>query len=99
MLYSLKDGAWTEWAYEEANLGYPSWSADSKYLYYQNLGENASVKRIRVGQSSPEVVFKLAGLPRYQAVGFWTAVTPQGESMFVRDLSTDEIYAMDIDLP
>jgi hypothetical protein len=57
------------------------------------------VKRIRVGESNPEVTVDLRKLQRYRTVGFWTGTTPQGESLFVRDLSTDEIYSMDLHLP
>jgi Tol biopolymer transport system component len=99
MLYSTESGTWKEWVYEPANAGYPSWSADSKYIYYQNLSQTPTVKRIRVGESNPEVTVDLRKLQRYRTVGFWTGTTPQGESLFVRDLSTDEIYSMDLHLP
>ena len=99
MLYSMESGTWKEWVYEPANAGYPSWSADSKYIYYQNLSQTPTVKRVRVGESKPEVMVDLRKLQRYRTVGFWTGITPKGDSLFVRDLSTDEIYSMDLHLP
>jgi serine/threonine protein kinase/Tol biopolymer transport system component len=99
VLYSIASRTWKEWVYEPANVGYPSWSADSKYIYYQNLSQTPTIKRIKVGESSPEVMIDLRSLQRYQALGFWTALTPENNSMFVRDMSTDEIYSMDIHLP
>jgi hypothetical protein len=94
-----RHGRGSEWVYEPANAGYPSWSADSKYIYYQNLSQTPTVKRVRVGESKPEVMVDLRKLQRYRTVGFWTGITPKGDSLFVRDLSTDEIYSMDLHLP
>jgi hypothetical protein len=32
-------------------------------------------------------------------IGPWSGITPDGAPLFVRDLSTDEIYALDLELP
>jgi hypothetical protein len=29
----------------------------------------------------------------------WSNITPDGSALFVRNLSTDEIYALDLELP
>jgi hypothetical protein len=43
----------------------------------------------------------LNGLPTYStapAYG-WSGIAPDGSAPVTRDLSTDEIYALDLDLP
>jgi hypothetical protein len=32
-------------------------------------------------------------------LGVWSGITPDGSPLFVRDTSTDEIYALDLELP
>ena len=32
-------------------------------------------------------------------LGDWSGITPDGSPLFVRDVSTDEIYALDLELP
>jgi hypothetical protein len=34
-----------------------------------------------------------------QKWGAWTGVTPDGSALFVRNVSTQEIYALDVALP
>jgi hypothetical protein len=29
----------------------------------------------------------------------WSGLSPDGSALFVRDLSTDEMYALDVDFP
>ena len=31
--------------------------------------------------------------------GAWSGLAPEGSALFVRDLSTDEIYSLDLELP
>jgi hypothetical protein len=48
-----------------------------------------------------EVVVDLKDLHQFPnpTMGFWSGITPDGSPLFVRDLSTDEIYALDLELP
>jgi hypothetical protein len=32
-------------------------------------------------------------------IGPWSGIAPDGSPLFVRDLSTDEIYTLDLELP
>jgi hypothetical protein len=38
-------------------------------------------------------------LHRYLAFGAWCGLAPDGSALFVRDLGSDEIYALDVQLP
>ena len=54
-----------------------------------------------VGQTRSELVVDLKDLCRYSLtlVGAWSGLAPDGSSLFVRDLSTDEIFSLDLELP
>jgi hypothetical protein len=46
------------------------------------------------------LLIDLKDLPRYSGpIGAWSGLTPDGSALFVKNLSTDEIYALDLDLP
>jgi hypothetical protein len=81
--------------------GYRAWSRDGKYLYFETVGtESTGYYRIQLGQTRPELVVDLKDLRQFQSnFGPWSGITPDGSPLFVRDLSTDEIYAVDLELP
>ena len=101
MLYDFHSQAWSEWVTEAANVDYPYWSSDSRYVYYNNLGtENPYCLRVKVGSHDPEKVFSLNGLRRFfWTFGSWSGQAPDDSRLFVRDVSTQDIYALDVDFP
>ena len=101
-LFDFQNGQWSTWfEATEGSVGYPTWANDSQSLYFTTFQTSQpSLQRIRLGQSRPEMVVDFTGLRRYgQKWGVWTGVTPQGDGLVVRDVSTQEIYALDVDLP
>jgi hypothetical protein len=100
MLYDFCTQKWSEWL-TEANVNYPYCSSDSRYMYYDNFAiENPKCRRIKVGDSHPEDVFGLAGLRRYLGFwGSWSGQAPDDSRLYVRDVSTQDIYALDVDFP
>ena len=102
MLFDYETQKWSTWLEEAAGaVSYPVWSADSKYLYFDDLvTDEESIRRVKVGESRTERVFKLEGIERYPGpFGLWSARTSDGSWMFVRDHSTQEVYQLDVELP
>jgi WD40 repeat protein len=101
LLYDFKTQKWSEWLSEASNVNYPHWSADSRYVYYDNFATgNPKWRRVKVGDNHPEDLFGLSGLRRYDGIwGSWSGVAPDGSALFVRDASTQEIYALDVEFP
>jgi serine/threonine protein kinase/Tol biopolymer transport system component len=101
-LYDFQTKTWSDWGTEPGAFGFPNWSRDGKYLYYDvAFTENQTFRRIKVGEHHSELVADLKGLLRYSippAFG-WSGLAPDGSALFDRDLSTDEVYALDLDLP
>jgi Tol biopolymer transport system component len=102
LLFNFKTRKWSDWIVEPGAVGYPNWSQDGTYLYYDSsFTDHPTFRRVKVGQTHSELLVDLKGLPRYStAPAFgWTGIAPDGTALFVRDLSTDEIYALDLELP
>ncbi|MGH9495473.1 MAG: hypothetical protein ACRD3B_10785 [Candidatus Sulfotelmatobacter sp.] len=102
LLFDFQTQKWTTWLKESAGtVSYPSWSADSKYLYFDDLVNDAeAIRRVKVGSAEPEQVVVLASLERYPgALGPWTGRAADGSWMFVRDRSTQEVYQLTLELP
>jgi Tol biopolymer transport system component/predicted Ser/Thr protein kinase len=100
MLYDFRTQKWSEW-FADANVNYPYWSSDSRYMYYDNFNvENPKCHRVKVGDNRPEDLFSLGSLRRYFGPwGSWSGQAPDDSRLFVRDASTEDIYALDVDLP
>jgi Tol biopolymer transport system component len=101
VLFDFSTRKWSDWISGPWEYGYPSWSRDGKYLYFDtSLTDKPAYYRIKFGQTRPELVVDLKDLQRFSGtLGTWSGITPDGSPLFVRDLSTDEIYALDLELP
>lgn len=102
MLYDFRTQKWATWLEEPGYIAYPTWSKDSKTVHFdQFLTEHPTSRRVKLGSSKSEEVFSLAGLHQYQGgiSGTWSGVAPDGSRLYAQDLSTQEIYALDVELP
>jgi Tol biopolymer transport system component len=99
--FDCKNQKWSESIAEPAVIGFPTWSRDSKYLYFDEGGADPTFRRIKVGAVSSETLFRLNGISRAGSnmVGEWSGLTPDGLPLFTRDMSIQEIYALDVELP
>jgi eukaryotic-like serine/threonine-protein kinase len=96
VLYDVEEQKWSPWITVSGIMTAPAWSRDSKYLYFENQdGEQPGYRRIKIGETRSEFLVDLKNLHR----AWWTGITPDNVPLFVRDISTDEIYALDVDLP
>ncbi len=72
-----------------------------QYLYFDTLFTDKPVfGRLRVGQAQFEPTVDLKGINRFFGpFGLWSGVTPDGSPILDRDISTQEIYALDVQFP
>jgi eukaryotic-like serine/threonine-protein kinase len=101
MLYDFHTQKWSVWLTDANSVNYPYWSADSRYIYYDTfISAKATCHRIKVGSQIPEELFGLSTLRRYAGFwGSWSGQAPDDSRLYVHDLSTQDIYALDVDLP
>jgi hypothetical protein len=62
---------------------------------------DVEVKRIKVGETHPETLFSAKGLHQYSTpdFGVWSDNAPDNSRMFLRDVSTQNLYTLDLDFP
>lgn len=101
MLYDFQSHTWSDWITEAANVDYPYWSKDSQYIYYDHYGtENPYCLRVKVGSYTPEKLFSLGGLSRLMWTwGSWSGQAPDDSRLFVKDVSTQDVFALDVEFP
>jgi Tol biopolymer transport system component len=79
-------------------MEYPAWSGDSKYIYYLRLvNGDRGVYRIRATGGKPE---RVADLKDWHITGyfsFWMALDPTDAPLMLRDVGTDDIYALTLE--
>src|SRR5215467_9608543 len=102
LLFNFKTQKWSNWITDPGGFGFPNWSPDARYLYYDiAFSEHPTLQRSQVGKTRSELLVDLKALTRFKsrAAGPWSNIAPNGSALFVRDLSTDELYALDLELP
>ena len=101
LFFDVKDQKWSEPIKENAGIGFPTWSRDSKYLYFDAGGADPTFRRIRVGTTTSEMLFTLKGMARFSApmVGTWSGLTSESVPLFTRDNGAQDVYAMDLEAP
>jgi hypothetical protein len=78
-----------------------SWSQDSKYVGFDNTFTNdPGFFRVRLPDGQIERVVSLKSVHRFfPQWGTWSGMAPDGSPLVVRDISTQEIYALEIEWP
>lgn len=99
MLFDLTNQQWRELA--AMPIGYPTWSHDGQYIYFDTtLSEDAAFLRVRISDHKLERLFSLKGVRRYWGpFGSWTGLAPDDSPLLLRDISSQEIYALDWQAP
>jgi len=97
-LYDFQTGKWSDWITDPDGIGYPAWSSDSRSIDYWSSNK---IKRIKLGNSRPEdrcsiQTATMFGTPEF---GPWNDNAADGSRMFLRNASTEDLYALDIDIP
>jgi len=105
MLFDIRAQKWNEMT--GFPIGYPTWSHDGKYIYFQFLRKEGdqeahqSIGRVRLQDRKIEKVVDVKDVGRMTAGTFveWFGLGPDDSPLFARDISTQEIYALDVEWP
>jgi Tol biopolymer transport system component/DNA-binding winged helix-turn-helix (wHTH) protein len=100
MLFEPSTQRWTELATLPA-IGFPSWSRDGQYLYFDTtFTEDPGFFRVRISDRKLEKLLSLKGMRRFLGeFGSWTGLAPDDSPLLARDVSSQEIYALDWQAP
>jgi Tol biopolymer transport system component len=101
MLYDLTAGKWEKLA--EGMFGYPNWSRDGKYVYYEYYNAITGVPaifRLRLSDRKIEPVVDLKNFARvYGAYGEWSGLAPDDSVIALHAVGSQELYALDWQAP
>jgi Tol biopolymer transport system component/DNA-binding winged helix-turn-helix (wHTH) protein len=96
MLFDFATQTWSELV-KEAYVGFANWSADGASVFYMRRGAQPAILRVAIADRN---VQEIVGLRDLRQTGFrgaiWTGLTPDDSPMFLRDVGTQEIYALDL---
>jgi len=98
MLFDTRAQKWEQLSADYS--GYPSWSRDGKFLYFQDWnhgsGYPSRVVRTRISGRRLETVLDLKSLDRLSIGTFmsWSGLAPDDSVLLSRNNSTQEIYAV-----
>ena len=103
MIYEIATKKWRALATDLNSFGYIAWSQDGKYVYFDTiLGPSNGYYRVRVSDSKLEKLVDLKTVRLFSdqfGPGSWTGLGPGDVPLFPRDVSVEEIYALDLQLP
>lgn len=100
-LYDFASQKWQVAVKGLGTLGYFAFTRDSKTLIFETMEvQDPYFYRLRIADLSVERIVSLKDATRfYGPFGPWSGITPDGSPLFVRDISNQEIYALDWQLP
>ena len=96
MLFDFANKKWVELA--KTDVGAMHWTRDGKYLYFDSgSGLDPALSRLRIADRRLE---RVTGLKDFRRVIFsfypWSGLTPDGSPLLLRDVGSQEIYALDL---
>ncbi len=96
-LYDIKTQTWRDSGAEHINN--PTWSHDSKYIYYDTQGSapDEGIYRVRISDGKVELAAPYHGIRRADET--WSGLAPDDSPIVLRDVGIQEIYALDVKWP
>jgi len=83
------------------SVGSMQWSADNKYVYFDTgSGAEQAVYRVQLSDRNLELICNLQEFRRtVEPWVSWMGLTPDGSPLLMRDIGTQEVYALDFEAP
>jgi Tol biopolymer transport system component len=78
--------------------GYIEWSSDGKEILFDSLDRpDPTFYRLRISDLRLQTVAPIGEIRRYYSeFGPWSGAAPDGSPLLVRDISTEEVYSLDL---
>jgi Tol biopolymer transport system component len=92
-LFDRRTGTWRRLDADHINS--PTWSRDSRYIYYDTEGGTYSLRRVRIADGRVEELTSLASFSR--AAYWWSGLAMDDAPILLRDIGAIEIYALDVE--
>jgi Tol biopolymer transport system component/DNA-binding winged helix-turn-helix (wHTH) protein len=101
VLYDFARQKWTTLVKDKGLIGFMEWMPDGKSVLFDTFDTpHAAFYRLRVSDLKLETVASTVEMRRYYGdFGPWTGMAADGSPLLVRDISNEEAYALDLQLP
>ncbi len=94
-VFDIARERWTR--LDSGAVAFPEWSHDGRFIYYVKWTDNPTVIRIRAADGKRETVAGMKGA-RYTGVyTMWMGLDPTDTPLTLRDIGTDDIYALTLE--
>ena len=91
-LFNITSGKWTE--LNTGAVAFPEWSRDGRSIYYVRWTNDPAVLRIRAADGMRESLADLKGVQYTGVYSLWMGLDQADTPMMLRDVGTDDIYAL-----
>jgi Tol biopolymer transport system component len=97
LVFNLETQKWSI-VLEQKDLGFPTWSHDSLFIYTVSPFTGHAVFRVRASGGNAERVLDLTGFRHTGTVDFWMGLDPDDVPLLLRDVGTDDLYALTLEV-
>lgn len=99
LLFDFATQKWSDLA--RTTVGFLNWSSDSKFVYFDNgFSPEPAVYRVRLADRRVEQIASLKDSRRVVTPwSTWFGLTPEGDILLMHDTGSQEVYALDLDIP
>lgn len=98
MFYEFSTQKWSQLA--QAIFAYNNWSHDSRYIYLEDYSQGDDIVRVSVPAGTVQRLQSVKDVPRgSDPWASWLGLGPDDAPLLMRDQSTQEIYALELQLP
>jgi Tol biopolymer transport system component len=81
----------------KGELAFPAWSEDSHSIFFMKYRSDPGVFRIRMKGVEPERIVDLKDVNTTGFYGLWLGLDPTDAPLLLRDVGTDDIYALTLE--
>jgi eukaryotic-like serine/threonine-protein kinase len=101
LLFDMSTQKWRQLADKMGVIGYMTWSQDSKWVGFDTSSAGDSgFFRMSIPDGKITRVLNLDKIRRFFPLfGEWSGLAPDGSPLLVRDISNQEVYALDVKWP
>ena len=102
LLFDVATQKWRQLADKMGVFGFMTWSPDSKYVGFDTtFTPDPAFFRVDIPDGQIAKIVSLKNVRRFfpPISGTWSGLAPDGSPIVVRDISTQEIYALNLKMP
>jgi serine/threonine protein kinase/Tol biopolymer transport system component len=94
-IFDIANGQWS--TLYTGICAFPTWSRDSRYIYYFEYQSGPGIYRVHAMGGKPERVADMNGVHYTGFYGLWMGLDPTDTPLILRDTGTYDIYALTLE--